>query len=197
MRRVARGFTLIELAVTMTLFALLIAAGLPSFMAWIGNSKVRTVAQSLQDGVRRAQSEAVRLNQAVVLSLTNSTPALNAPAAANGQNWSIQSIAQFEDHPATFIAGGALADLASNVSINSNGITALCFNSNGRLMTGTPASTGVTNATCSVGTQQFDLTQSSADRPLRVLIAIGGQIRLCDPNRPTLSSTSPDGCPLP
>lgn len=202
-RGAVRGFTLIELAVTVTLMALLVMAGLPSFMTWIRNSQVRTVAEALRDGVHRAQSEAVRLNQSVVLSLTNATPMLNAPSVANGKNWAIQTIAPFNgadpSRPATFVMGGALTDVASGVSIAGTTF-AMCFNANGRLIqvpspTGTPAATGVPNATCAAGVQQFDITQANADRRLRVRVEVGGQVRMCDPDRPTLSATSPEGCP--
>jgi len=194
-RRAPLGFTLIELAVAITLMGVLIAAGLPSFMAWIGNSKIRTVADALRDGVHRAQTEAVRLNQSVVLSFTNAEPALNAPAVAGGANWSVQTVAQF-DRVAQFVVGGKLSDTASNVTINTNGQTALCFNSSGRLMdNATPGVPGAACVTAGANPKAFDINQAKADRPLRVLVALGGQIRMCDPNRPVLSATSPEGCP--
>ena len=190
-RRMSRGFTLVELAVAFALLGILLAAGLPSFTTWVNNSKIRTVADSIQSGVRRAQTEALRLNQGTVLSLTNDQPAANSNAVANGSNWSIQTIAQF-DRAAVFVAGGALASVASGVVVQ--GPVALCFNANGRLVDN-PASTGVPGASCAASAKQFDISRPSGDRPLRVLVAIGGQVRMCDPNRPTLSATSPDGCP--
>jgi len=191
-----RGFTMIELAVTLALLGILFALGLPSFMSWVRNSQVRTVAEALQGGVRRAQTDAVRLNQPVVLSFTNGTPALNATAAAGGKNWSSQSIVQF-DKAAAFLTGGSLVDAGSNVTITGTS-NALCFNSNGRLIS--PAAPGVPGAVCIAGPLQFDVEPAGrdpvkGDRRLRVLVAIGGQVRMCDPDRPTLSATSPDGCP--
>jgi type IV fimbrial biogenesis protein FimT len=131
-----------------------------------------------------------------MLSFTGANPALNAAAVANGKNWSIQSIAQF-DKVADFLTGGALADAGSQVTITGTS-NALCFNSNGRLIA--PAAPGVPGAVCVAGPQQFDVKptaydQTKGDRRLRVLVAIGGQVRMCDPDRPTLSATSPDGCP--
>ena len=195
MRRGAKGFTLIELAVTFTLLGILIAVGLPSFSTWVNNSKIRTVAESIQSGVRRAQTEALRLNQGTVLSLTNDQPAVNSNAVANGSNWSIQTIVQFDRNVPVFVAGGTLANVGSGVVVT--GPVALCFNANGRLVDN-PASTGVPGASCAASAKQFDISHqpvASGDRPLRVLVAIGGQVRMCDPNRPTLSATSPDGCP--
>jgi type IV fimbrial biogenesis protein FimT len=191
--RNVRGFTLVELVVTFALVALLTMLAVPSFTTWIQNTKVRAVADSLQTGVRLAQTEAVRRNQQVVLSLTNATPGLGVAAASNGSNWSAQTVAQFGG-TATFIQGGALADMASGVSINSS-INAICFNSNGRMVTNA-SSTGVPGASCAAtGPATFDITRTSADRRLRVIVQLGGQVHMCDPDRPTLSSTSPDGCP--
>ena len=192
------GFTLIELMVTITLFAMMVALSLPSFTAWIKNSQIRTTAEALQTGVRTAEAEAVRRNRLVVMSFTNSTPALNATAVAGGKNWSLQTVAQFGDASTTqFIGGATLSDVGSAVVIADHagtGISALCFNSNGRVTVPTVA-LGITGATCAAAPAAFDISQTNADRPLRVIVQVGGQLRMCDPNRPTLSSTSPDGCP--
>lgn len=197
-RRGAAGFTLVELLTALVLLGILVRLGFPSFVAWINNTKVRTVTEALQTGIRLAQAEAVRSNRQMVLSFTNATPALGASAAAGGKNWSIQSVPLFGnttdlETQAQFIQGGALTDVASGVTISGGGITALCFNSNGRLVANTAP--GPSGASCAAGNATFDITNPKADRPLRVLVGVAGQTRTCDPNRPTLSSTSPDGCP--
>ncbi len=195
----ARGFTLIELMVGLVLLGILIGLGLPSFTAWIRNSQVRTVAEATQNGVRLAQAESVRRNRTVVFSLTNATPASGATAVAGGRNWSTQTVPLLTGEPVEFIRGGMLADVASGVVITAvtdtatpAAVNAICFNSNGRLAA--PASPGVPNAVCAATPVRFDFTQTNADRPLRVTVAVGGQVRICDPNRPALSPTSPDGC---
>ncbi|MDQ6681013.1 MAG: GspH/FimT family protein [Pseudomonadota bacterium] len=144
------------------------------------------MAEALQNGVRLAQNEAVRRNQQVVLSLTNAQPALNSAAVANGKNWSIQTVAQF-GKAAEYVQGGALADVASGVAIT--GPASICFNSNGRLVLN--ATPGVSGAACDGGAANYFVSHASSDRPLRVIVAIAGQLRMCDPNRP-----APDGCPL-
>ena len=184
------GFTLIELLVTITLLGILLAVGLPALSGWVRNAQVRTVADALQTGARLAQAEALRLNQQVVFSLTNEQPGLNAAAVADGNNWSMQTVAQF-GKSAVFIRGGALADVASGVSIS--GPVAICLNSNGRLATN--AAPGVPGAACNAANATFNVSQTNADRSLRVLVTLAGQVRMCDPLRPTQSSTAPDGCP--
>jgi|EndMetStandDraft_4_1072995.scaffolds.fasta_scaffold256352_2 type IV fimbrial biogenesis protein FimT len=185
-----RGFTLIELVVTIALLGVLFSLAVPSFSAWINNAKVRSVADSLQNGLRVAQAESMRRNRQVVFSLTNAQPALGAAATANGKYWSVQTVAQFSDTAAEFLQGGALSDVASGVTITSPAV-AVCFNSNGRLTTNATA-TGVPNANCAAANAEFVIAKPGADRSLSVRVGLGGQVRMCDPQRS--ASTSSDGC---
>ena len=190
---VASGFTLIELMVTITLLGILVSLSLPSFITWIRNAQVRTVSEALQTGVRTAQAEAVRRNRQVVMTFTNdANPILNPTAVANGNNWSIQTVASpfINNNVAEFVRSGVLTDVASGVSIF-GAPKAICFNANGRLM----APTGSAATANCIGTPAtFQVAQTASDRPLTVTVAVGGQVRMCDPKRPALSSTSPDGC---
>ncbi len=189
------GFTLIELAVTLVVMAVLMALAMPSVFAWIANTRVRTVSDTLQNGLRQAQAEAVRRSRTAVFSLTNDTaPKTSLTAVANGGNWSINFIASSTLDTAgvaTFVEAGVLTNAGTGVSIA--GPAAICFNPLGRLVAS--SSTGITGATCSLtSTPVYNITMSSADRPLRVVVSLGGQVHLCDPAK-TLSSSTPDGCP--
>jgi type IV fimbrial biogenesis protein FimT len=194
----ARGFTLIELLIAFVLLALLVRLGLPSFSLWIGNAKVRAGAESLQAGIRLAQAEAVRSSRQVVLTFTNAAPALDAAAAVNGRHWSIQSVPLFgngtdDDTRARFVQGGELGDAAAGVVVDTGGLTALCFNANGRLVLN--AAPGPAGASCSAANASFTVSHPNGDRPLKVMVGVAGQTRSCDPNRPARSASSPDGCP--
>lgn len=195
------GFTLIEMLVVIVLIAILMALAVPSMSAWIRNSKIRTVSNALQDGVRQAQSEALRRSRQVVFSLTNSSaPQTSLAAAANGSNWSINTIpSMMTGETSAFIQAGVLSAVGSGVQIT--GPAAICFNSIGRMVANAGATlTGVTGgATCALPTapftvQSYDITLTGADRPLRVVVALGGQVHMCDPAK-ALSDTNPDGCP--
>lgn len=191
-RRTA-GFTLIEMMVTIVLMSILMALAFPSMTAWIRNSRVRAVSDSLQNGLRLAQAEALRRSRQTVFSLTDSaSPQTSLTAVANGRNWSINTVQLMTDETAAFVEGGVLGSAATDVLIT--GPAAICFNSLGRLVVN--GSTGVTGADCTAASvpATYDVTLAGADRRLRVLVALGGQVRMCDREK-TLSATNPDGCP--
>jgi type IV fimbrial biogenesis protein FimT len=188
----ARGFTLIELMVTVSLLGVLMALAFPAMSEWVRNSRIRTVADTLQNGLRLAQTEALRRSRQTVFSLTaDTTPADGLTAVADGANWSVNFVPLLtgEADDPTFIEGGGLTGLAPDVQIT--GPATLCFNSLGRVVDNPTPGTGVA---CNAAAAAYNITIPNADRPLRVLVALGGQVRLCDPAK-TLSNTHPDGCP--
>ncbi|RYF57538.1 MAG: type II secretion system protein GspH [Comamonadaceae bacterium] len=187
--------------VTIVLMSILMALAMPSLSAWIRNSKIRAVSDSLQNGLRLAQSEATRRSRQVVFSLTDDKPTASGyTAKTDGNHWAINSVvAMTADETSAFVEAGVLTDVGSNVRVT--GPAAICFNAIGRLVAN--STPGVTAANCSLpaGTppvHTYNITFADAvtgvDRPLRVTVALGGQVRLCDPAK-TLSDTQPDGCP--
>ena len=206
--RRASGFTMIEMAVTMTVFALLVAVGIPTMSTWIKNNKVRAVSDALQTGLRLAQAESLRRSRQVVFALTNSTTpdASPLPAVANGTSWAIWTLPSMAGETPTFIQSGVLSNVSANVNINSFGVAAVCFNSMGRLTANASANvTGITGgATCAQPTailvpggapvQTFNISMASgSDRPLQVNLGLGGQVHMCDPAVP-ISDAHPEGC---
>jgi type IV fimbrial biogenesis protein FimT len=195
MPRTQRGFTLVEVAVTLGLMALMLRMAMPAFTSWTRNAQVRAVSDALQTGLRQAQAEAATRSRQVVLFRTTATTCSNTIGSnAAGQAWAIRSIALMAGDAVDTLRCGVLADVASGVVIA--GPQALCFNSAGRLVGN--ADPGVTGATCAAPAAGvdavYDLTATGADRPLRLLVSPGGVVRACDPNR-VLSSSQPDGCP--
>ncbi|MDB6099372.1 MAG: fimbrial biosis protein [Gammaproteobacteria bacterium] len=201
LQRIA-GFTLLELVVTMSIFAILVALGVPSMRLWIVNTRVRSVADSMQNGLRMAQAESLRRSRQTVFYLTNSTtPQVTLTANVNGTYWAVNtipligSVAEATD----FIGSGEVSAINSGVTVGNATDTAVCFNSVGRLTAN--AATGIAGAVCNlpnppVGSppvSMFSITAPGADHPLNVRVALGGQVHLCDPNKSL--STEPDGCP--
>lgn len=193
-QRSLRGLTLVELVVAIALLGLLLGLAAPSFTLWTRNARVRTVSESLLTGVRLAQTEAVRRNRQVVLFLTTSTACSNAiTASANGAYWAVRTVGLTAGEAVETVQCGALTDSAPGVSIT--GPATLCFSSIGRQVAN--ADPGVGGSACTLaasGVSSYDVTTLLGDRPLRVLVSLAGQARMCDPAR-VLSATNTDGCP--
>jgi len=200
----AAGFTMIEMIITMTIFAILVAVGIPTMRTWVNNTRVRAVTDSLQNGLRLAQAESLRRSRQVVFALTNSTTptAIPLPAVANGTGWAIWTIPSMTDgtETPTFIQSGVLASITSNVTITAPA-AAVCFNSVGRLVANSSANlTAVTGAggNCTQPTGApavftYGINAGGADRRLQVTLGLGGQVHMCDPSL-TRSATNPEGC---
>jgi type IV fimbrial biogenesis protein FimT len=58
----ARGFTLLELLITLTIITLLMTIGVPSFSAQIQNTRLKTAALNLRDALEFTRSKAVFSN---------------------------------------------------------------------------------------------------------------------------------------
>jgi type IV fimbrial biogenesis protein FimT len=197
-----RGFTLIELVVTISVFAFLMLLAAPSFTSWIQDAQVRTAAESLQSGLRVAQAEATRRHRQVALVLTNGTPAPGATAQANGKNWFVMVIpnpAAGESYTdTTFLAtamvqSGALGAVAPNAQIT--GQASICFSSLGRLTTLNDGTYTCTIPTPGPVTYNVKNSRSSTARALNVTVGLGGSIRVCDPSpSKSLSHGDPDAC---
>ena len=79
-----QGFSLLELMIVLAVMGVLSVLAIPSFVDWIQNGKSRTVAESIQNGLRYAQGEAARLSR-----LTTFTP--------TSRGWTVDYIANTVD----------------------------------------------------------------------------------------------------
>jgi type IV fimbrial biogenesis protein FimT len=197
--RSTAGFSLVEMMVTLAVLAVLLAAAGPMLAQWTANARVRSVAEELQNGIRLAQNEAVRRNRQVVFGFTNAAPGLDAEPAEGGRNWFVRALplAGEAADESFFVGGGTFAN-ESQVTITARrgmtDVALMCFNSLGRLVAN--GATGL-GADClapsdTVAPIAVDVSRDGADRPLRVQVFLGGQVRMCDPARSR--SDAPDGC---
>lgn len=181
--------------VTITVLAILLGLAVPSLREWIVGARVRTTADSMQNGLRLAQAEAVRRNRLVVFYLTNDAPALNARVAANGRNWAIQTVPVLAAEQPEFVRGGSLGEDGNGVTVTSQGAASLCFSGLGVQVSPAPALAAPPGVDCSApGAATFEIRHANPDRALNVIVSFGGQVRMCNPAR-TLSADNPDGCP--
>jgi type IV fimbrial biogenesis protein FimT len=86
-----RGFTLIELMITLVLAAIILALGVPSFQNVIQNNRAATQSNDLVTALGLARSEAVKRGANVRL-----CPSTNQATCTGGNNWANGWIALVE-----------------------------------------------------------------------------------------------------
>lgn len=184
-RQQMKGLSLIELMVVLTVIGVMLMLAIPGFGNWTQNSRIRTVAEEVQNGLRLAQAEAVNRNRRVAFVRTNATPARNAAPAANGTNWYVQVLPlPSEVGDATFDASsyvqGGTFSAQSGATVAGQAL--FCFNSAGRVINDNNTLLG---ADCVAPTNaadpgDIDITLSSGNRAMRVELFLGGRVRMCD-----------------
>lgn len=198
-----RGVSLLELMITIAILGILLVLGIPSFQQWMLNTRIRTVTESIQNGLRLARNEASQQATNVRFQLNSASnwqvcilPASAASAASYTDCTNAISLVQTFDSPgagSTVQVGAATAttNIAANAysSILSGGVPAgITFNSLGR-----PTDYGNTSINRVDVTAATTSLQASSRR-LVTTISAGGMVSMCDPAL-TFSTNSPQGCP--
>lgn len=183
----ARGFNLVELMIVAAIIAILTVVALPNFSSMLQNSNTRSAAESIENGIRFAQGEAVRLNR-----ITTFTP-----TSAGG--WTVTYTQMGTADPTA--PGSNVLQTQPNVyssSVLVSTITPISFNGLGRAgtagsFTAASGTTGFTPAAADPAVT-YPIINSRSPRKLNVTVSAGGKIRMCDPDRAYDVNTNPDGC---
>jgi type IV fimbrial biogenesis protein FimT len=173
MRRHNAGVTLIELAIGLVILGLLLSVAMPSFQAWLQNVQIRNAAESILNGIQTARIEAMRTNHSVELEIRD------------GSGWTVMdrttmpnATIQQRDH----VDGSRNA----RVAMQPAGAGKVSFNGMGWVTDNADGSPAIT---------QIDVTSSvmtgTQSRPLRIAVAPGGMVRMCDP---ALTAPDPRAC---
>lgn len=168
------GVSLIELLIAISILGILSSIAAPAFTQWTQNSQIKNAAGSIQDGLQLARIEAVRRNQNAQFVL------------GSGSSWSVGCVTASGTCPAV-IQSRDNNEGSSNVDVTADQST-IAFNGLGRI---TPAPAANLNFDVTNPTGGACITASGPMRCLRVEVAPGGQIRMCDP---ALPNTDPKGC---
>lgn len=162
------GFTLVELMVTIALLAFLLLVAYPTFATMLANLRVRAVADGVLSGLQYARGEALKRNQSITFRFD--------PASGVGGGWQVLL------PDTTLIQQQSAAGGAVEAGMTGGNVDIVFDNLGRRLLPAAPPATlgiDITNpgvAACE--------TAGGSIRCLRVTVALGGGLRLCDPRRP-------------
>jgi type IV fimbrial biogenesis protein FimT len=163
--RSAAGMTIIELLIGFVIVGVLLALGVPSFSAWLQNVQVRNAAETIFNGLQLARANAVQRNKSVSF-------AMNGPDSS----WSVTIVSPSALEPAT-VQSRSAAEGTLNAVITTTDPT-ITFDGLGKTNLLTGATIQVTNPTG--GACQTSSTAGTM-RCLNVTVAVGGQVKMCDP----------------
>lgn len=171
-RRPQSGASLIELMIGLVILAIVLSFGVPVFGTWIANTRIRTAAEAIYNGIQLARAEAVRRNASVQVAF-----------GAGASTWTV-SLANTGE----IVQERSAEEGSSNTAItfSPGGTSTLTFNALGRVaanLDGSPAITEVKIDSTSV--------PAADSRELCVMVSTAGVARLCDPQ---LATTDPRGC---
>jgi len=171
-----RGLTLIELMITIAIGTTLAMMALPMYSTWIASQQVRTAAESVYEGIRVAQTEAVRRNNPIAFEL--------APATG----WTVKLVSDDSVLRETKLIEGSPN---VEVTVAPANATTVIFDGLGRALDDAQSPLAA-RITIDVKTK----TGFTDARAQRVIIdtaaATGVGIRSCDPQLPT---GDPRACP--
>lgn len=181
------GMTIVEIAVVLTIAALVYALGVPMFSVWIANTHTRTAAEGLFNGVQLARAEAIRRNRAVQITFD---PAA-APAWTMGCVVPVDAGTPNVDDPGDCLgviqtrAAGEVSNQPQFTPVPADAVT-ITFDALGRV---------ILNADGSPTPTQIDVSNpilATADRrDLRLVFGPAGDVRMCDP---LVTGTDPRRC---
>jgi type IV fimbrial biogenesis protein FimT len=215
-RLTPRGFTLVEVLISIAVLGVLIALGVPGFGEWLQNQQIRAAADATLNGLQVARGEAVRRNAPVrfvlVSDLTSNcilpsdplgTPApLSWVVSLDDPTGACDAVTFKDEVPAPPVR---ILQRRTNAEGSPNSLATVAFvpappaapvAQAANTVTFSPLGNVIANADASKSIVRIDVTNPSvaagAVRPLRIAVNPGGSARMCDP---ALAASDPRGCP--
>jgi len=156
-----KGFTLIELMVTLVVLGVLVFLALPTYTIWLQNTQIRTAGEAILSGMTLARSEAARRNTSVELRMDA------------GSGWTV-SISSTGEVIQTRTAQEGTSTAV--VTIKPDGADRITFSGLGRVATNADGSNSITEV--KVNSTRIPAADS---RPMCVMVTVTGATRMCDP----------------
>jgi type IV fimbrial biogenesis protein FimT len=165
MRLRQTGISVIELMVGVAILAIVLATGLPSYSAWIHNTRIRVAAESIVNGLQLARAEALRRNTSVAFEL-----------GQDDSGWTVSVVATAELIQSRPSAQGSAGVTVARTPAAATTVT---FNGMGRIAPNPGGSATLTQVSLDVPPSMLPANLS---RELNVTVSPAGQVRMCDPN---------------
>jgi type IV fimbrial biogenesis protein FimT len=160
--RNGEGFTLIELMIVLVILAVMAFVALPNINVWLQNTQIRTAGEAILNGMQLARAEAIRRNSAMEMRMDVHS------------GWTVRVVSSGEVIQSRLHTEGTSA---ASVTIAPAGATKITFDSFGSVVDPNP------DTSARITEIKIDSVAIAAadSRELCVLVRVGGNVRLCDP----------------
>lgn len=204
-----RGFSMMELMVSVAILAIVLAIGIPSFSTWISNTQVRSTAESLVAAIQLTRGEAVRQNSLAQLKLTGnaggsaSWSVIAASSSVSGSFDTNQGATLIQTAGATETGVNARLGVSAATQPTSNCCTTsvvagsgmgsnpgVVFDAFGKIVADSSVTTVTRIDVTKVG--DTEANNEKKNRRMVILIAPSGAVKMC---RASLSASNSQGCP--
>jgi len=180
-----RGFTVTELMISLSILAILLSVGVPSFSVWLQNRQIQSVAGSIVDGMHLARSKAIERNTSVNFVLTalpGSAWTIKCPSTTNNCSTGDTSTSYIEKSPTS--EGGSNVVVTTVNATLSNPPT-FTFNGLGQLTSPTPPGGNLPIFTLTAPKAGSCVASGGSARCLNIIVTASGKVRACDPSLPS------------
>lgn len=197
-----RGFTLVEMAITLTVLAMMLMLAMPTIGVWLSNARIRNAAETIQTGLQTARLEAVRRNENVsfyLVSLTDSNVMDNSCALSSSSgSWVVSTSSPAGQCGGTAaLAARPIGDAGGRVRISAGHST----DTSDKTMLGSAATTVTFNGFGRIVNTDTMVNRIKVTGPddnvnyvnLMLIVDSGGGVRMCDP-RSSIADTDPRKC---
>ncbi|HEY2336989.1 MAG TPA: GspH/FimT family pseudopilin [Burkholderiales bacterium] len=176
----ARGFTIIEVLISLVVLGVLVAMAGPSFFGFMQNSQIRAAANAMQNGLQVARANAIARNLQVQL------------AVGPGSGWTVSEVTS-----GSVIQTRVHEEGTPNVGVNTlpAGAFKVTFTPLGAVTVDPSGVTRMDFVNPSGGGCETDSPAGNM-RCLRIVVTGGGSIKMCDPKLdPAATPPDPRACP--